>query len=163
MFVNPQLGKQPLREPSLSSSLRSVITVVSIIAPARSAQPTVRTLVEILRRKYRSWETAITAPSNFMRASSSISLEGMSRWLVGSSSTRKVPLVSMNLASAKRAFSPPLSTSTYEATGHKQSSAWQQTMMAVADTGHATEHGTKDLTLLRAAPQCTLRCSAAAL
>ncbi|KAA6425011.1 MAG: hypothetical protein FRX49_05185 [Trebouxia sp. A1-2] len=31
----------------------------------------------------------MTAPSNFIRASSSISLEGMSKWLVGSSSTSK--------------------------------------------------------------------------
>ena len=39
--------------------------------------------VAILRKKYLSWETAITAPSNATKASSSISLEGMSRWFVG--------------------------------------------------------------------------------
>ena len=64
-----------------------IITTV----PDQVTQLTVTTLVDILRRKYRSWETAMTAPSNFTRASSSISLEGMSKWLVGSSSTRKVP------------------------------------------------------------------------
>ena len=52
---------------------------------------TVTTLVAILRRKYRSWETAIMLPSKLAQASSSISLLGMSRWLVGSSKTRSVP------------------------------------------------------------------------
>ena len=93
---------------------------------------TVTTLVDTLRRKYRSWETAMTAPSNFMRASSSISLEGMSRWLVGSSSTRKVPCVNMNLANAKRAFSPPLKTSTCNVTGHDRTTS--------LDTANATDH-----------------------
>ncbi len=59
-----------------------------------------------------SWLTAMTAPWNWRMASSSISLEGMSRWLVGSSNTSSVPLLHMNLASARRAFSPPDSTPT---------------------------------------------------
>lgn len=70
------------------------------------------TLVAIWRRKYLSWLTAISEPSNCLTASSSISLEGMSRWLVGSSSTRKVAGDIMNLARASLAFSPPLSTPT---------------------------------------------------
>ena len=49
----------------------------------------------------------MTVPSNDWSASSSISLLGMSRWLVGSSRRRTLAGVTMNLASASLAFSPP--------------------------------------------------------
>ena len=50
---------------------------------------------------------AITDPSKFLIASSNISFDGMSKWLVGSSSSSTFAGVTMNLASARRAFSPP--------------------------------------------------------
>ena len=56
---------------------------------------------------------ALRRTSNSASASSSISLLGMSRWFVGSSSSSSEAGVTMNFASARRAFSPPDRNSTF--------------------------------------------------
>ena len=48
-----------------------------------------------------------------LQCASKTSRDGISRWLVGSSNTNTLLLDKTNFASAKRAFSPPLSTFTF--------------------------------------------------
>mmetsp|Transcript_25265 Transcript_25265/g.62588 ORF Transcript_25265/g.62588 Transcript_25265/m.62588 type:complete len:212 (-) Transcript_25265:613-1248(-) len=59
-------------------------------------------------QKGRSCETTTTAPSYSSRASSSAAMESTSRWLVGSSKSKTLHGVRQKVASATRAFSPPL-------------------------------------------------------
>ncbi len=57
-------------------------------------------------RKRRSWETSSRVPSKAARACSSCSMASMSRWLVGSSSTRQLTPSAMSVASSARLRSP---------------------------------------------------------
>ena len=59
------------------------------------------------RRNVRSCDTKIIVPSKFFSASTSISLVARSRWLVGSSSTRKFGGSYSIRAITRRDFSPP--------------------------------------------------------
>ena len=56
----------------------------------------------------RSWLTRIMLPSYLFNASMSKSQLCMSRWFVGSSSIRKLALLTITFANATLAFSPPL-------------------------------------------------------
>ena len=69
---------------------------------------TAQILVAIRSMKLRSWETKRIEPWKSERSSSSDSRAAMSRWLVGSSSTRKLASVSIRRAIWRRLFSPPL-------------------------------------------------------
>src|SRR6267154_1154730 len=68
------------------------------------------TRLESAARKCRSCETNSMVPSYCERAVMSISFVAMSRWLVGSSSTRKFGGSNSIFAITSRAFSPPDST-----------------------------------------------------
>ena len=78
--------------------------------------PSSRTRLLSARRNARSCETNSIVPSNADSDSSSISFVARSRWLVGSSSTRKFGGFNSMRAITRRVFSPPDSMRTFLST-----------------------------------------------
>ena len=74
-----------------------------------TSRPSLNTIVRVRRtllNSDRSWLTSSTVPPNNSTACSSCSIAGMSRWFVGSSSTRQFEPFAISSASTSRVRSP---------------------------------------------------------
>ena len=109
------LAASASRAPSRRSTAGSWSRAYSPNAPSRSrSRPSSIAIVRVASASIsaRSCETSRMVPEYSVSASSSASRLSMSRWLVGSSSTRKFAPDTTTRASASRRRSPPESTST---------------------------------------------------